>query len=167
MTDQKATLLHNMGCRPGVPVLHRAAHACSLVSFGLPAFGSTKQGSMKRGSTRPGILEQWCNLLGVVSTSVDARLEAILTIAQESSTSLERLPSVASVVVAGSSMRVFGLSDDPRLAIQVLSRCSNKVFIRGKSPVVSLETLSRYIALVVVDPKTSAAPIHTQDEVDE
>ena len=116
MTDQTATLLHNMGCRPGVPVLHRAAHACSLVSFGLPAFGSTKQGSMKRGSTRPGILEQWCNLLGVVSTSVDARLEAILTIAQESSTSLERLPAVASVVVAGSSMRVFGLSDDPRLA---------------------------------------------------
>ena len=41
MTDQTATLLHNMGCRPGVPVLHRAAHACSLVSFGLPAFGST------------------------------------------------------------------------------------------------------------------------------
>ncbi len=157
MTDQTATLLHNMGCRPGVPVRHRAAHACSLVSFGLPVFALSNGG----------ILEQWCNLLGVVSTSMDARLEAILAIAQESPTSLDRLPPVASVVAAGSSMRVVGLSDDPRLAIHVLSRCSNKVFIRGKSPVVSLETLSRHIALVVVDPKTSAAPLHAQEEVDE
>lgn len=136
--ESSPVLLHNMSCRSSATVRHAGADLCQRLRFAPRCIPT--------GANR---FLQLCPAYGVPYTVDDDGYSLLLAAANEPHPSLARLPPIAAVLRNAPGNSLPGLTDDPRLQLQVLTRCAGSVFLRDLPAAVVSERMVQPVTLLI------------------